>query len=185
MLDTLIKDFNMKSSASIEALDKNLRKIRTGRAHPSLIENVSVDYYGSQTPLSQVASISTLDARTLQVTPWEKNIIQSVEKGILISDLGLNPMVQGNTIRIPLPPLTQERRLDLAKIVKQNGESAKVSVRNVRREVLTQTKKLLKDKMISEDEDKRFAVKLQNETDIFVKKVDELVVKKEKELMEI
>jgi ribosome recycling factor len=185
MLDNLTKDFNTKTSASLEALDKNLRKIRTGRAHPSLIESVVVDYYGSLTPLSQVASISTIDARTLQVTPWEKNTIQAIEKGILVSDLGLNPMVQGVVIRIPLPPLTQERRIALGKIVKQNGEAAKIAVRSSRRDILTQIKKLLKDKSISEDEDKRFATNLQNETDIIIRKIDEMVTIKEKELLEI
>lgn len=185
MIDELMKDAESRMKKSIESLKGDLTKIRTGRAHPSLLEQITVEYYGSEVPLSQVANISVGDARTLTVTPWEKPMVQVVEKAIMNSDMGLNPASAGEVIRVPLPPLTEERRKDLIKVVRKEGEATKVAIRNIRRDVLSDVKSLLKDKEITVDEDRGAQDDAQKITDKYVAQVDELLAEKEKDLMEI
>jgi len=162
-----------------------LAKVRTGRAHPSLLEHIVVDYYGAETPLSQVASIGVEDARTLTVTPWERPMVQAVEKAIMNSDLGLNPNSAGTVIRIPMPQLTEERRRDLVKVVKGEGENCKVAIRNIRRDANSDFKTLEKEKEISEDAQRNAEEDIQKLTDIHVKEVDEVVALKEEDLMKV
>lgn len=169
---------------SLDSLRTELAKIRTGRAHPSLLEHVHVDYYGSEVPISQAASVSIEDARTLAVTAWDKTMIQPLEKAIMSSDLGLNPVTAGTIIRIPLPPLTEERRVDLGKIVHHEGENTKIAIRNIRRDANHHIKELLKSKDISEDDDHRAETEIQQITDKHVKAADEIVALKEQELLE-
>jgi ribosome recycling factor len=159
--------------------------VRTGRAHPSLLDHIRVSYYGSEVPISQVANINVEDARTLTVTPWEKNMVSPVEKAIMTSDLGLNPMTAGTVIRVPMPPLTEERRRDLIKVVRHEAEGAKVAIRNIRRDANHNLKELVKEKMISEDDERRGQEIIQKLTDQHVKEVDEALEVKEKELLEI
>lgn len=185
MLEDIKKDARIRMQKSLESLQKELAKIRTGRAHPSLLEHVSVDFYGSEVPISQAASVSIEDARTLAVTAWDKTMVPVIEKAILTSDLGLNPNTAGNVIRIPLPPLTEERRRDLGKVVHSEGENAKIAIRNIRRDANHSCKELLKDKEISEDQEHRTEVEIQQITDKSVEQVDQLVAEKEKELLEI
>ncbi len=185
MIADIKKDAEQRMQKSIEALRNDLTKIRTGRAHPSLLDQVTVDYYGSDVPLSQVANISTEDARTLKVVPWEKPMAAKIEKAILISNLGLNPANDGNAIRVPLPALTEERRRDLVKVVKAEAEGARVAIRNIRRDANGDFKALLKEKEISEDEERRATDDVQKLTDHFIKEVDAVLAKKEKELMEV
>ncbi len=168
---------------SVHALDTELAKLRTGRAHPSLLEHINVSYYGSDTPLNQVANVTVEDGRTLVVQPWEQSMVSAVEKAILESDLGLNPNTAGTVIRIPLPPLTEERRKDLAKIVRHEGEQAKVAVRNIRRDANNDLKNLVKEKLITEDDEHRGQEVIQNLTDQHVKEIDQRVEQKEKDLM--
>lgn len=171
---------------NIEALHNDLGKVRTGRASPALLDAVRVSYYGNDVPLSQVATVAVADSRTLSVTPWEKNLMTAIEKAIAAANLGLNPSsVGGQTIRIPLPALTEERRKELFKIVKSEGETAKVNIRNVRRDANTQLKDLLKDKTISEDDERRSQDIVQKLTDKFITEVDTILSHKEKDLMEI
>jgi len=170
---------------SVEALRNELSKIRTGRAHPGLLEHVHVEYYGTDVPLNQAANITVEDARTLMVTPWEKSMVPVVEKAIVASDLGLNPNTAGQVIRVPLPPLTEERRRELSKVVHQEGENAKVAIRNIRRDANHHLKELMKDKELSEDDERRAESEIQTLTDQYVDRVDELVSGKENELMEI
>jgi ribosome recycling factor len=184
MLEDIKKDARIRMNKSLEALRKELAKIRTGRAHPSLLEHVHVDYYGSEVPISQAASVVIEDARTLAVTAWDKNMVQVIEKAILSSDLGLNPNTAGTVIRIPLPPLTEERRIDLGKVVHHEGENAKIAIRNIRRDANHHIKELLREKEISEDDDHRAEQEIQQITDLAVKKADEIVAEKEKELLE-
>jgi len=184
MLAEIKQDTKLRMNKSLEALRKELAKIRTGRAHPSLLEHVSVDYYGNEVPVGQAASVSVEDARTLAVTAWDKNMVPVIEKAILTSDLGLNPMTAGTVIRIPLPPLTEERRVELTKVVHHEGENAKIAIRNIRRDANHHIKELLKEKEISEDEDRRAEQEIQQLTDLAVSKVDEIVAEKEKELLE-
>jgi ribosome recycling factor len=172
-------------SKSLEALRHELAKIRTGRAHPSLLEHVHVDYYGSSVPIGQAATVTIEDARTLAVTPWDKNMVPIIEKAILTSDLGLNPTTAGSVIRIPLPPLTEERRRELGKVVHHEGENTKIAVRNIRRDANHTLKELLKEKEISEDEERRAEQEVQDLTNLAVTKVDEIVAEKEEELLEI
>lgn len=174
-----------RMSKSVETLKSDLSKIRTGRAHVGLLDHIKVDYYGSKTPLSQTANISVGDARTLVVTPWDKSLVQAIEKAVRDSDLGLNPVVAGQVIRVPLPPLTEERRRELGKHVRTEGETAKIAIRNVRRDGNNQLKELLKTKLISEDEDKRAEEAVQKMTDRFVAEVDQLIVVKEQEIMQM
>lgn len=184
MIEDIKKDARIRMAKSLESLRTELAKIRTGRAHPSLLEHVHVDYYGSNVPISQAASVSVEDARTLAVTPWDKKMVQPIEKAIMTSDLGLNPNTAGTTIRIPLPPLTEERRIALGKVVHQEGENAKIAIRNIRRDANHQLKELLKSKEISEDQDHRAEQEIQQLTDTNVKQVDEIVAVKEQELLE-
>ena len=185
MLAEIQKDTRVRMGKSLETLRHELAKIRTGRAHPSLLEHVLVDYYGSEVPISQAASVSVEDARTLSVTPWDKTMVQVIEKAILRSDLGLNPATAGQVIRIPLPPLTEERRRELGKVVHHEGENAKIAIRNIRRDANHHIKELLKKKDISEDDDRKAEHDIQDVTDKAVTKVDEIVAEKEKELLEI
>ena len=170
---------------SIEAFKGELQKIRTGRAHPGILDQVQVDYYGSMVPISQVANVSLLDARTISVQPWEKGMGAKIEKAIRESDLGLNPAAQGDLLRVPMPPLTEERRRDLTKVVRHAGEECKIAVRNLRREANDQLKKLLKDKAISEDDERRAQEEVQRLTDRVVAEVDRLVQAKESEIMAV
>lgn len=179
------KNAEQKMDKSIEALKTDLGKVRTGRAHTGLLDHVMVDYYGSMVPISQVANVTLVDARTIGVAPWEKKMISAVEKAIRDSDLGLNPASQGDLIRVPMPALTEERRKDLIKVVKGEGENAKVAVRNVRRDANAALKDLLKDKLISEDDDRRAQDDIQKLTDRHVAEIDKLLQAKEADLMAI
>lgn len=185
MIDNLKTEATARMAKSIESLKQELSKLRTGRAHPSLLDHVMVSYYGNEMPLNQVASVGIADARTLLVTPWERNMVGPIEKAILKSDLGLNPASAGTTIRVPLPPLTEERRRDMVKIVRHEGEGAKVAIRNIRRDANNQLKTLLKDKKISEDTERQAQDEIQKLTDGHIQDVDKLLAAKEAELMEI
>lgn len=185
MIDDIKKDAEIRMGKSVESLKSELTKLRTGRAHTSLLDHIMVEYYGSQVPLNQVANISVSDARTLTVQPWEKPMVQKVEKAILESDLGLNPATAGEIIRVPLPPLTEERRKDMIKLVRQEGENAKVAIRNIRRDAISDFKSLLKEKEITEDEEHKAEDDIQKLTDKYIAKVDEALEAKEKDLMEI
>jgi ribosome recycling factor len=179
------KNAEQKMARSIDAFKNELGKIRTGRAHPGILDQVQVDYYGSLVPISQVANVSLIDARNISVQPWEKGMAQKVEKAIRESDLGLNPSSQGDLIRVPMPALTEERRKELTKVVKNAGEDAKVAVRNVRRDANEHAKKLLKDKEITEDEDRRSQDDIQKLTDKTIVDIDKLVQAKEAEIMAV
>ena len=185
MINELKKDAEVRMGKSVASLQNDLTKLRTGRAHTSLLDHITVEYYGSEVPLSQVANVSVLDSRTLSVSPWEKPMVQAIEKAIMNSNMGLNPATTGELIRIPLPPLTEERRKDMIKVVRAEGEGAKVAIRNIRRDVLSDIKSLLKDKEITEDDDRQAQDDVQKITDKYVKQVDEALVIKEKDLMEI
>jgi ribosome recycling factor len=184
MIEAIKKNSRIRMTKTLESLKSELAKIRTGRAHPSLLEHVQVEYYGSLVPINQAANVAVEDARTLTVTAWDKTMVKALEKAIMTSDLGLNPITAGTTIRIPLPPLTEERRVSLGKVVHHEGENAKIAIRNIRRDANHHIKDLLKDKKISEDEDHRAEQEIQHITDENVKKVDEIVAIKEQELME-
>ncbi|MDF2940417.1 MAG: frr [Gammaproteobacteria bacterium] len=185
MINDIISSAQQRMQKSIEALKHDFTKIRTGRAHPSLLEHIRVSYYGSEMPLSQVANVTIADSHTLAVTPWDKSMVQPIEKAIMTSDLGLNPATAGTVIRVPLPPLTEERRRDMTKIVRQEAENARVSIRNIRRDMNQDFKDLLKDKEITEDEAHRAEEKAQELTDKFIAQVESLASDKEKELMAI
>lgn len=185
MISDIMKSAEARMQKSIESLKNELTKIRTGRAHPSLLDHISVDYYGTPTALSQVANIAIEDARTLSITPWEKPMVAVIEKAILKSDLGLNPAVAGTVIRVPVPALTEERRRDLVKIVKNEAEGARVAIRNIRRDANGELKALEKDKSISEDEERRAEDSVQKLTDKYIKEVEAVFEKKEKDLMAI
>ncbi|XZG68854.1 ribosome recycling factor [Chitinibacteraceae bacterium HSL-7] len=174
-----------KMQKSVEALKADLAKVRTGRAHTGLLDHVMVDYYGSPTPISQVAAINLIDARTIGVQPWEKPMVGKVEKAIRDSDLGLNPATNGDVIRVPMPMLTEERRKDLTKVVRGEAEDARVAVRNIRRDANDQLKRLLKDKEITEDDDRRGQDDVQKLTDKFIAEIDKILAEKEKELMTV
>ena len=179
------KTAEFKMARSVEALNGELHKIRTGRAHPGILDQVSVDYYGSMVPISQVANVTLLDARTISVQPWEKGMGAKIEKAIRESDLGLNPASQGELIRVPMPPLNEERRRDLTKVVRNAGEDAKVAVRNLRREANEAAKKLLKDKEIGEDEERRSLDDVQKLTDRVISEIDKVVAGKEAEILAV
>jgi ribosome recycling factor len=185
MIEDIKQDARDRMGKSIESLKQSLSKVRTGRAHPSLLDHLTVDYYGSEVPISQVANISVEDARTLMVTPWEKQMVQVIEKAIIKSDLGLNPATAGTVMRIPMPPLTEESRRNLVKIVRQDGEGAKVAIRNIRRDANHDLKELLKEKEISEDDDRKAQEEIQQITNRYVAEVDKVIGEKEAELMEI
>ena len=185
MIDETKNQADSRMRKSIAALKDELTKIRTGRAHTSLLDHIAVSYYGSEVPLTQAASVTVADARTLTITPWEKNMVPIIEKAIMTSDLGLNPVTVGTVIRINLPTLTEERRRDLIKVVRSEAEGARVAIRNIRRDANNDFKKLLKDKVISEDDDRRAQDEAQKLTDKYVAEVDRILAAKEAELMEI
>jgi ribosome recycling factor len=185
MLNEIIKDAEDRMDKSVHAFREELNKMRTGRAHPSLLDNVVVSYYGNDTPLSQVGSVNVGDAQTLVVTPWEKSLIPAIEKAILQANLGLNPVTSGDCVRVPLPPLTEQRRKEFVKLVKNEAESARVAIRNIRRDVNNDVKALLKEKEITEDDERRSHDRIQKITDQFIEKVEAILADKEKELMEV
>jgi ribosome recycling factor len=185
VIEEFKQDAEQRMTKALEALAVAFNKIRTGRAHPSLLNGISIDYYGVNTPLAQAASISVEDSRTLSVTPWEKNLVPEIEKAILKSELGLNPTTAGTVIRIPLPALTEETRRSYGKQARQEAEGARISIRNIRRDVLSDIKDLLKEKEISEDEERKAQDDVQKITDKYIAKVEEALVVKEKDLMEI
>lgn len=185
MITSIKADSEKRMNKTIETLRVDLTKIRTGRANASLLDHVQVDYYGNPTPIGQVANITVSDSRTLTVTPWEKTMVAAVEKAILTSDLGLNPSTAGTAIRVPMPALTEERRKELIKVVRHEGEQSKVAIRNIRRDANNQLKDLVKDKSISEDDERKAADVIQKMTDKFIIEVDQLLADKEKDLMQI
>jgi len=185
MIEDVKKDAAERMSKCVASLRNELKKLRTGRASTNLLEHLRVDYYGSEVPLQQVANVAVEDSRTLTVVPWEKQMVPVIEKAIMKSDLGLNPATAGNVIRVPLPALTEERRRELGKVVRHEGESARVAIRNVRRDVMHELKEMLKEKMISEDDDRRAHDDVQKLTDKYVAEVDQVVAEKEKELMQV
>ncbi len=185
MINEITNDAKMRMQKSVETLKDELTKLRTGRAHPSLLDHIMVSYYGTDTTLSQVANVTVENARTLMVTPWEKNLIPIIEKAIMTSGLGLNPATSGTVIRIPLPALTEERRRDLTRVVKDEGEKARVAVRNIRRDANTHFKELLKGKEVGEDDERRAQTDVQKLTDKFIAEIDEILGAKEKDLMEV
>lgn len=185
MLNDIKKDAQTRMAKCVESLRHNLTKLRTGRASASLVDHIKINYYGSDMPLSQVAAIAVVDARSLTITPWEKTMVAPIEKAIYASDLGLTPNTAGTVIRINLPPLTEERRRELAKVVHGEGEDAKVAIRNVRRDANQHVKELLKDKKITEDEERRAEEEIQKLTDKAIKDVDEVAKAKEQELMAV
>jgi ribosome recycling factor len=185
MIDDIKKDVADRMSKSVEALRVELTKVRTGRAHPSLLDHLMVSYYGTPTPLKQVANVGIEDARTLSIQPWEQTMVKAVEKAIMESDLGLNPNTAGNVIRVPMPPLTEERRKSLIKVVRQEAEQSRVAVRNIRRDGNNDLKGLVKEKLISEDDERRGQDVVQKLTDQYIKAVDEVLAKKEEDLMTI
>lgn len=184
MIDDIRKDADKRMKKCVEALVQAFRKLRTGRAHPSLLEHITVDYYGSEVPLSQTSNIAVEDGRTLTITPWEQKMVGLIEKAIMNSDLGLTPATAGTVIRVPLPALTEERRRDLAKLVKQEAENSRVAIRNVRRDALQDMKELLKEKEITEDEDRRGQQAIQDLTDRHVAEVEKISEEKQKEIMD-
>jgi ribosome recycling factor len=184
-MEELLINSKDKMQKTIESFQNNLSKIRTGRANTSLLDHISIDYYGTMTPLSQVAAINVADSSTLTIQPYEKNFSAVIEKAIRESDLGLNPVSVGDLIRVPMPPLTEERRKDLIKVVKSDGENSKVSVRNIRRDSNDELKKLIKNKEISEDEERRLQDLIQKNTDLFIVEIDSMIGLKEKDLLTI
>jgi ribosome recycling factor len=185
VLDEIKKDAASRMTKSVASLQQELTKIRTGRAHTSLLDHITVEYYGSSVPLNQVSNVGIEDSRTLVVTPWEKDMVQPIEKAIMSSDLGLNPATAGTVIRIPLPALTEERRKDMIRVVRNEAEGGRIAIRNVRRDAMHDVKELLKEKMIGEDDERRAEGEIQNITDKHVGQVDEILSTKESELMEI
>src|ERR1700752_2964571 len=185
MLEDLKKDALTRMSKCVQTFQAYLKNLRTGRAHPSLIEHLKVDYYGSEVPLQQGASIAVEDGRTLVISPWEKSVVQAVEKAIFKSDLGLTPMTAGTVIRIPMPPLTEERRREITKVLRHDAENARVAVRNVRRDVMADIKEMLKEKLVSQDEERRAEQEEQKLTHKHVADIDALLAAKEKEVMQV
>lgn len=185
MLDEIKKDASSRMAKSVASLQQELTKIRTGRAHTSLLDHVTVEYYGSQMPLNQVSNVGIEDSRTLIITPWEKDMVQPIEKAIMNSDLGLNPATAGTVIRVPLPALTEERRKDMIRVVRNEAEGGRIAIRNIRRDALHDIKELLKEKMIGEDDERRAESEIQTITDKHVADVDRVLADKESELMEI
>ena len=185
MLEDIMNDARSRMAKCVQNFQADLKKQRTGRPSPSLVEHLKIDYYGSEVPLQQVANIAVEDARTLVISPWEKPVVQAIEKAIFKSDLGLTPMTAGTVIRIPLPPLTEERRRDLTKVLRHDAENARVAVRNVRRDVMGDVKDLLKEKLISQDDERRAETDIQKLTDRHVAEIDQLLSAKEKEVMQV
>jgi ribosome recycling factor len=185
MIDDVKRDTEHRMQKSVEALEHELRKLRTGRAHASLLDHVKVSYYGSEVPVNQVASINVADPRTLAVSPWEKKMVPEIEKAILNADLGLNPVTSGDVIRVPLPPLTEERRRDMIRLVRQEAETARVAIRNVRRDANQTLKAMVKEKTITEDDERRAEDAVQKLTDQAVAEAERILKRKEADLMEI
>ena len=185
MIDDIKKDATARMKKSIDSLVQEFSRMRTGRANTSLLDHIKVPYYGNDVPLSQTSGVSVSDARTITITPWEKNMVPVVEKAILTSDLGLNPSTSGNVIRVVIPPLTEERRRDMIKVARSEAESARVAIRNIRRDANNDCKELLKEKEISEDQERHAADEIQKLTDRFISEVDKLLAGKEADLMEI
>ena len=185
MIDDILKDARIRMGKTVESLENELSRMRTGRAHPSLLESVRVDYYGAESPLSQVANVNIEDARMLTVTPWERSMVAAVEKAIINSNLGLNPNTAGTVIRVPVPPMTEERRRDMVKVVRSEAESSRVAVRNIRRDANGDLKELEKEKEISQDELRKGEDSVQKLTDAAIKEIDAVLAKKEADLMEV
>lgn len=183
MINDIQRDAASRMEKSIEALKHELAKIRTGRAHPSLLEHITVSYYGNETPLNQTANVAVEDARTLTVTPWEKSMVPVIEKAIMTSDLGLNPATSGAVIRIPLPPLTEERRRDLVRVVRHEAENGRVAIRNIRRDANAELKEAMKEKLITEDEERKGQELVQKLTDKSIQQIDKLLEEKEADLL--
>ena len=185
MLEDIRKDAIARMTKCVQTFQAETRKLRTGRAHTSLVDHLKVDYYGAEVPLQQIASISVEEGRTLVISPYEKSSVQAVEKAILKSDLGLTPMTAGTIIRIPMPALTEERRKELTKVIRHDAENARVAVRNVRRDVMADVKELLKEKLVSQDDERRGEVEIQKLTDKYVAEIDQILAVKEKEIMQV
>ena len=185
MLEEIKKDASSRMSKSVASLRQDLTKIRTGRAHTSLLDHVTVEYYGSEVPLNQVSNVGVEDSRTLTVTPWEKDMVAKIEKAIMTSDLGLNPATAGTVIRVPLPPLTEERRKDMIRVVRNEAEGGRIAIRNIRRDAIHDIKELLKEKMIGEDDERRAEEEIQAITDKYIAEIDQTLAEKESELMEV
>ena len=185
MIDEIHEDAETRMQKSVDSTKEVMTRIRTGRASPALLEHLTVDYYGTATPIPQVATVAVSDARTLTVQPWERHMLAAIERAILESDLGLNPMTAGETMRIPLPPMTEERRISMVKVVKNEGEEGKIAIRNIRRDAINTVRELLKEKEITQDEEKQAEANLQKLTDKFTAKIDVVVSDKEKEVMEV
>lgn len=185
MIEDIKKDASERMDKSVAAMRQELTKLRTGRAHTSLLDHITVEYYGAEVPLNQCANINVEDPRTLTVVPWEKSMVQPIEKAIMNSDLGLNPATAGTVIRVPLPPLTEERRKDMIRLVRQEAEAGRVAVRNIRRDAISDIKDLMKEKMIGEDDERRGEDEIQEITDRHIAAIDQVLEQKEAELMEI
>ena len=185
MIDDIRSDAETRMKKTVDATRDEMKRMRTGRASTALLDHLMVDYYGTQTPISQVATVSVADARTLTIQPWEKKMLAAIEKAVLESDLGLNPVTAGLTMRIPLPPMTEERRHELGRLVKREGENGKVAIRNIRRDAIHLVRELLKEKEISQDQEKQAEGALQALTDQYVSVIDEIVSEKEKEVVEM
>jgi len=185
VIDDIKKDASERMDKSVASLGQELTKLRTGRAHTSLLDHITVDYYGSEVPLNQVSNVGVEDSRTLTVSPWEKQMVQAIEKAIMKSDLGLNPATAGTIIRVPLPALTEERRKDMIRLVRQEAEGGRVAIRNIRRDAISDIKDLMKEKMIGEDDERRGEEEIQTITDKHIATIDEMLAQKESELMEI
>ncbi len=185
MIESLYKETQAKMEKTLQAVKQELAKIRTGRAHPSLLDHIKVAYYGSEVPMSQVANIAVEDARTLAITPWERNMIPVIEKAIMESDLGINPQTAGTVIRVPLPSLTEERRRELIKVVRHEAEQGRIAIRNVRRDANAELKEALKAKRIAEDEARKAEERVQQLTDQYIKKIDQLLADKEADLLSL
>jgi len=185
MIEDIFKETKAKMEKTVAAIKQELAKIRTGRAHPSLLDHIRVPYYGSEVPLSQVANVAVEDARTLAITPWERNMIPVVEKAIMESDLGINPQTAGTVIRVPLPSLTEERRRELVKVARHEAEQGRIAIRNIRREANHELKEALKEKLITEDEERRAEERIQKLTDQYIEKIDQLLAEKEKDLLSL
>ena len=185
MLNEIKKDASSRMAKSVASLRQELTKIRTGRAHTSLLDHITVEYYGSEVPLNQVSNVGVEDPRTLTVTPWEKDMVAKIEKAIMTSDLGLNPATAGTVIRVPLPPLTEERRKDMIRVVRNEAEGGRIAIRNIRRDAIHDVKELLKEKMIGEDDERRAEEEIQTITDKYIAEIDKTLAEKESELMEV
>lgn len=185
MIDDIKNDASKRMDKSVESLRQELTKLRTGRAHTSLLDHITVLYYGSEVPLNQVANVNVEDSRTLTISPWERNMVQAIEKAIMSSDLGLNPATAGTVIRVPLPPLTEERRKDMIRIVRQEAENGRVAVRNIRRDALGDLKDLQKEKLIGADEERRGQEEIQAITDKHIGEIERVLADKERDLMEV